>query len=46
MEVKEGPVAQSMKDVYATLNQQRDAANLEFHNDIQAALTKFDTISN
>ncbi len=46
MEVTEGPVAQSMKDMYAKLNQQRDAANLEFHNNIQAALTEFESISN
>jgi hypothetical protein len=45
MEVTEGPVAQSMKDMYAKLNQQRDAANLEFHNNIQAALTEFESIS-
>jgi len=46
MEITEGPVSQSMKDVYAILNQQRDTANLEFHNNIQDALAKFEAISN
>ena len=45
MEVTEGPVSESMREVYAKLNQQRDAANLEFHNDIQAALTSFEEVS-
>lgn len=36
---------ESMKDVYAKLNQQRDTANLEFHNNTQAALTEFESIS-
>jgi hypothetical protein len=45
MEVTEGPVTQSMKDVYTKLNQQRDAANLEFHNSIQDALSRFENIS-
>jgi len=45
MEVTEGPVSQSMKDVYAKLNQQRDTANLEFHNNIQVALTEFESVS-
>jgi hypothetical protein len=45
MEVTEGPVSQSMKDVYAKLNQQRDAANLEFDKNIAAALKKFQAVS-
>ena len=45
MEVTEGPVSQSMKDVYAELNQQRDAANLEYKKNIEAALSKFESVS-
>jgi hypothetical protein len=42
MEITEGPVSQSMKDVYAKLNQQRDAANLEYDRNIEAALSEFE----
>ena len=42
MEITEGPVSQSMKDVYAKLNQQRDAANLEYDKNIEAALSEFE----
>jgi hypothetical protein len=42
MEITEGPVSQSMKDVYAKLNQQRDAANLEYDRNIEATLSKFE----
>ena len=45
MEVSEGPVAQSMLDVYAQLNEQAEAANLEYESDISAALEKFDAVS-
>jgi hypothetical protein len=45
MEVTEGPVSQSMKDVYTKLNQQRDAANLEFHDNIQEAMAQFDAVA-
>ena len=44
MEITEGPVSQSMKDVYAKLNQQRDAANLEYDKKIEAALSKFEAL--
>jgi hypothetical protein len=45
MEVTEGPVTHSMLDVYAMLNQQRDAANLEYNKNIEAALKKFEAAS-
>jgi hypothetical protein len=45
MEVTEGPVSQSMKDVYAKLNQQGDATNLEFHENIQEAMAQFDAVA-
>jgi hypothetical protein len=45
MEVTEGPVSQSMLDVYAMLNQQRDAANLEYRKNIEDALEKFEAAS-
>jgi len=45
MEVSEGPVSQSMLDVYALLNQQRDAANLEYSKHIEEALKKFEAAS-
>jgi hypothetical protein len=45
MEVSEGPVSQSMLDVYAVLNQQRDAANLEYNKNIEEALRKFEAAS-
>jgi len=45
MEVTEGPVTQSMLDVYAMLNQQRDAANLEYKKNIEDALEKFEAAS-
>jgi photosystem II stability/assembly factor-like uncharacterized protein len=45
MEVSEGPVSQSMLDVYAMLNQQRDAANLEYSKNIEEALKKFEAAS-
>jgi len=46
MEVSEGPPSQSMLDVYAMLNQQRDAANLEYNKNIEEALKKFEAVSN
>ena len=45
MEVSEGPVSQSMLDVYARLNEQRDAANLEYRENIAGALEKFEAAS-
>jgi hypothetical protein len=45
MEVSEGPVSQSMLDVYAKLNEQRDAANLEYRENIAGALEKFEAAS-
>jgi len=45
MEVSEGPVSQSMLDVYAKLNEQRDTANLEYRESIAGALEKFETAS-
>ena len=45
MEVSEGPVSQSMLDVYAKLNEQRDAANLEYRESIAGALEKFEAAS-
>jgi hypothetical protein len=45
MEVTEGPVSQSMLDVYAQLNEQRDAANLEYEKNISEALEKFEAVS-
>ena len=46
MEVSEGPPSQSMLDVYAMLNQQRDAANLEYNKNIEEALKMFAAVSN
>jgi len=45
MEVTEGPVSQSMLDVYARLNEQRDAANLEYERNISEALEQFEAVS-
>jgi hypothetical protein len=45
MEVTEGPVSQSMLDVYAKLNEQRDAANLEYRENISEAMKKFEAAS-
>jgi len=45
MEVSEGPATQSMLDVYAMLNKQRDAANLEYKQNIEGALKKFEAVS-
>jgi hypothetical protein len=45
MEVSEGPVSQSMLDVYAKLNEQRDAANLEYRENISRALDNFEVVS-
>ena len=45
MEVSEGPVAQSMLDVYTKLNEQRDAANLEYDRSISEALERFEAAS-
>ena len=45
MEVSEGPVSQSMLDVYAKLNEQRDAANIEYRESIAGALEKFEAAS-
>jgi len=45
MEVTEGPVTQSMRDVYAQLNEQRDAANLEYQMNISEAMEKFESVS-
>ena len=45
MEVSEGPVSQSMMDVYAKLNEQRDGANIEYRKNIDAALEGFETAS-
>ena len=45
MEVTEGPVSQSMREVYAKLNTQRDAANLEYDKNIVEALKKFEAVS-
>jgi len=45
MEVSEGPPSQSMLDVYAILNQQRDAANLEYNKNIEEALKMFEAVS-
>jgi hypothetical protein len=45
MEVSEGPVSQSMLDVYAKLNEQRDAANLEYDKNISEELERFEAAS-
>jgi len=45
MEVTEGPVTQSMLDVYAQLNEQAEAANLEYERNISEALEKFEAVS-
>jgi len=45
MEITEGPVSQPMLDVYARLNEERDAANLEYRNNISEALEKFEAVS-
>ena len=45
MEITEGPVSQPMLDVYARLNEERDAANLEYRNNISEALEKLEAVS-
>jgi len=45
MEVSEGPVTQSMLDVYAKLNRQRDVANLEYHKTMEEELSRFEAVS-
>ena len=42
MEMTEGPVSQSVLDVYARLNEQRDAVNSEFHEKFTVALEQFE----
>ena len=44
MEVTEGPITRSMIEVYERLNQERDAANTEFHEKVTAALARLDVI--
>jgi photosystem II stability/assembly factor-like uncharacterized protein len=43
MEVTEGPVSQPMLDVYAKLNEQRDAANRDYQKNISEAVEQFDS---
>jgi hypothetical protein len=45
MEVTEGPVTESMKDVYGRLNEDTDAANAAFHEQVSAALAQLDALS-
>ncbi len=45
MEVSEGPVSQSMLDVYARLTEERDVANQEYQKNISEALGKFEAVS-
>ena len=46
MEVTEGPVTASMKEVYDQLNAERDSANTEYKNNISVALKEFETVAN
>jgi hypothetical protein len=45
MEVTEGPVTQSMRDVYTQLNEERDEANLDYKKNISEAMEKFESVS-
>ena len=46
MEVTEGPVTASMRDVYDRLNVLRDETNAEFQTNIAEAQKKFDAVAN
>lgn len=45
MQVSEGPVTASMKDIYVQLNSERDAANAKYQKNITEALAKFEAVA-
>jgi len=40
-----GPVTQSMREIYALLNEARDTANVEYQKNISEAMEKFESVS-
>lgn len=44
MEVSEGPATQSMKDVFASVVKETDAANAKYNSSVKAELAKFNKI--